>query len=209
MSPRNLAALSMRYAEVDTQMSRSGVVVSRGLIVRARRMRGGIDDFTIKLRRPAPVALSRKLRRSRNLGLEMDVLPGSSIWSAALTRRLNPSVLNAVLAGRRPIRTLLSTEQRKFLRTFVADVEDYALTTHGPIEITRTPARVARSRTKLMVECWTYPDGSRLLEVSTKCAPARAVRVAAGTGRFLLERGIDLSAPQKTKTEVSVDYFAR
>jgi hypothetical protein len=181
-----------------------------GLVVRARRIRGSTDDCTVKLRHPYPVALPPKMRRSRNLNLEMDVLRRSSIWSAALTCPVGPSIVRAVVAGRRPVWALLSADQQTFFRRFAGrDVQVHMLSAHGPIEITRTPARVAHLPTKLMIECWTYPDGSRLLELTTKCKPAHATRVAAGIGRFLVDRGIDVTAQQKTKTERSVDYFTR
>ena len=38
---------------------------------------------------------------------------------------------------------------------------------------------------KLVAELWLYPDGSRILELSTKCAPAEAFQVAAETRAFL------------------------
>ena len=48
---------------------------------------------------------------------------------------------------------------------------------------------------------WLYPDGSRILELSTKCAPAEAFQVAAEGRAFLAERGVDLDGEQQTKTQ--------
>jgi hypothetical protein len=39
-----------------------------------------------------------------------------------------------------------------------------------------TPEEFGR---KMAVELWLYPDGSRVLELSTKCAPNEAFQVAA------------------------------
>ena len=44
---------------------------------------------------------------------------------------------------------------------------------------------------RLVAEMWLYPDGSRILELSTKCAPAEAFQTAA-EGSFLTRQGVDL-----------------
>jgi hypothetical protein len=62
---------------------------------------------------------------------------------------------------------------------------------------------------KLVAEMWLYPDGSRILELSTKCAPADAVQVAGEARAFLTSRGIDLSGEQETKTRKALQYFSR
>jgi hypothetical protein len=54
-----------------------------------------------------------------------------------------------------------------------------------------------------------YPDGSRILELSTKCAPNEAFQVAAETRAFLASRGIDLSSEQQTKTRSALEFFSK
>jgi hypothetical protein len=56
---------------------------------------------------------------------------------------------------------------------------------------------------------WLYPDGSRILELSTKCAPAEMFDVAAQSTAFLTSRGVDLSGKQQTKTRTALRYFAK
>jgi hypothetical protein len=56
---------------------------------------------------------------------------------------------------------------------------------------------------------WLYPDGSRILELSTKCEPAEAFDVAAETRAFLSSRGIDLAGKQQTKTRTALEYFVK
>ena len=56
---------------------------------------------------------------------------------------------------------------------------------------------------------WFYPDGSRILELSTKCAPAEAFQVAAETRAYLLGRGVDLAGEQQTKTRTALEFFAQ
>ena len=56
---------------------------------------------------------------------------------------------------------------------------------------------------------WLYPDGSRILELSTKCAPTEAFQVAAETRAFLTSKGVDLDTEQQTKTRTALEYFSR
>ena len=59
-----------------------------------------------------------------------------------------------------------------------------------------------------MAELWLYPDGERILELSTKAAPGKGIQVAVQTRAFLAERGVDLYGEQQTKTKTALDYFA-
>ena len=56
---------------------------------------------------------------------------------------------------------------------------------------------------------WLYPDGTRILELSTKCKPAEAFQVDAETRAFLSSRGVNLSGEQQTKTRTALDYFSK
>ena len=61
---------------------------------------------------------------------------------------------------------------------------------------------------KMVVELWNHPDGSRLLELSTKCAPPEMFDVLAHTRAFLVERGVPIGGEQETKTRKALDYFS-
>ena len=61
----------------------------------------------------------------------------------------------------------------------------------------------------MVVELWLYPDGTRILELSTKCAPSEAFQVAAECRAFLAARGIKPSDAQTTKTRKALEYFAK
>jgi hypothetical protein len=61
---------------------------------------------------------------------------------------------------------------------------------------------------RLVAEVWVYPDGSRILELSTKCTPAEPFQVAAETKAFLAGRGIDIGGEQQTKTRTALEFFA-
>ena len=79
----------------------------------------------------------------------------------------------------------------------------------GPITLLKLKFSAAEYARPLVTELWFYPDGSRILELSTKCPPSQAFQVAA-EGRVLLTgRGIDLSGEQQTKTKSALRYFSR
>ena len=62
---------------------------------------------------------------------------------------------------------------------------------------------------RLVAEMWLYPDGSRILELSTKCAPDEAFQVAAETRAFLAGNGVDLGGEQETKTRKALEFFSK
>ena len=62
---------------------------------------------------------------------------------------------------------------------------------------------------KLVSELWLYPDNSMILELSTKCAPSEAFQVAAETGSFLTQKGVELTGEQETKTKKALEYFSK
>ena len=65
-----------------------------------------------------------------------------------------------------------------------------------------TPQELGR---RLVAEMWLYPDGSRLLELSTRCETNEAFQTAAELGG----RGVDISGNQQTKTRKALKYFAQ
>jgi hypothetical protein len=56
---------------------------------------------------------------------------------------------------------------------------------------------------------WLYPDGSRILELSTRCTTTEAFEVAAEARAFLTERGVELGGEQQTKTRTALEFFAK
>ncbi len=120
-----------------------------------------------------------------------------------------PKIID-VLAGRRPVRRLFSKDQRAlFAANAPDDVQLDDLAVLGPINVLKlkfTPRDFGR---RCVAELWFYPDGSRILELSTKCPPADAFTAAAETKAFLAAHGVDLAAPQQTKTRSALEFFAK
>jgi hypothetical protein len=182
---------------------------SAGVVVRARRIQGKGDDSVVKLRPVVPGKLPAKLRRSASFRVEVDALPGGFVCSATLKGALRPTEVKAALQGELPIRKLFSKEQREFYAAHApAGVGFDALSVLGPIFVLKTrfvPAELGR---RIVAEVWMYPDGSRILELSTRCDTNEAFQVAAECRAYLASRGVDLSGEQQTKTRKALEYFA-
>jgi hypothetical protein len=181
----------------------------QGVVVRARRIQGKGDDSIVKLRPVVPGDLPAKLRESRNFRVEVDALPGGFVCSGTLKSAMPPTDVKAALAGDLPVRKLFSKEQRELFAAHAPDgltLDD--LTVLGPIFVLKlrfSPERLGR---RLVAEMWLYPDGSRVLELSTRCATNEAFQVAAEARAFLASHGVDLTADQQTKTRKALQYFA-
>jgi hypothetical protein len=111
--------------------------------------------------------------------------------------------------GGTAIRTLFTKSQKALFAANAPDGFDLdALTVLGPIVVIKLKMRPEGFSGKLALELWNYPDGSRILELSTKCEPARAFEVANEARAFLNARGIDRTGEQSTKTRTALEYFA-
>jgi hypothetical protein len=187
----------------DLTLNRAGVVV------RARRIQGGRGDTVVKLRPIVPEQLPSEFRASPNLGVEVDAMPGGYVCSASLKGQTTSDDVRQVILGAREVKRLFSKEQRAFFRAHAPDglkLDD--LTMLGPVLILKLKFAPEGFGRKMVAELWLYPDGSRIVELSTKCLPSEAFMVAAEARVFLSDRGIDLSGAQQTKTKAALEYFA-
>jgi hypothetical protein len=181
-----------------------------GLVLRTRRVQGREPDSVIKLRPVVPDELPAKLRKSPDLVVEVDTMPGGYVCSASLKRRIRKVNVKDAVGGEVPLRKLFSKQQRAFYADHAPEGLDLAdLTPLGPIFVLKldyTPKDFAR---ELVAEMWFYPDGSRILELSTKCAPSEMFDVAARSRAFLAGRGVDIHGKQQTKTKTALKFFAK
>jgi hypothetical protein len=180
-----------------------------GVVARARRIQRKPGDSVVKLRPVVPNQLPAALRESPNFGVEVDAMPGGFVCSASMKAELDPAHVKQVQAGSRPIRKLFTKEQRAFFRANAPEgLQLDTLAMLGPINVLKLKFSPAEYGRRLVAELWNYPDGSRILELSTKCLPAEALDVAAETKVFLAERGIVLLGEQQTKTRTALEFFA-
>jgi len=192
------------YDTPDLKLNKAGVVV------RARRVQGRGDDTVVKLRPVVPSELPDDLREQPGFFVEVDAMPGKYVCSASLKGVARRATVREVAQGAKPIRKLFGKEQRAFYAEHApAGIPLDELTLLGPIFVLKmkgTPVGFAR---KLVVEAWLFPDGSRTLELSTKCAPGEAFDVAAHARAFLSERGIRRVGGQTTKTAKALGLFSK
>jgi len=180
-----------------------------GLIVRARRRQGGGGDTVIKLRPVDPAMIDAELRRSEDFKIEVDAMPGGTfICSASYKGAATGQEVRDVAEGRKPIRSLFSKEQLAFYQAHAPrNINLDRLLIQGPILLLRIKHKAKAYPRGITVELWAWPDGKHILEISTKSVPAEAFQAAVEFRQYLEDHGIDLSAPQETKTRTAMDKF--
>ena len=185
------------------------VLSSQGVVVRLRRVQKKGDDSVVKLRPVVPSDLPASVRKLPEFGVEVDAMPGGFVCSASMKGSPTRDVRSS-LTKDQPLRKLFSKEQRAFYAEHAPDglaLDD--LTLLGPIFVLKLKFAPKGFARKLVAEMWLYPDNSRILELSTKCAPAEALNVAEEARTFLSDRGVDLGGEQETKTRKALQYFSR
>lgn len=183
---------------------------AHGVVVRARRIQGKGGDSIVKLRPVVPSELPDELRRSGSFRVEVDALPGGFVCSGTLKGSPDAADVRRAAKGKFPVHKLFSKEQRQLYAAHAPqgiELDDLAVL--GPIfvlKLSQVPPDLGR---KLVTEMWIYPDGSRILELSTRADTNEAFQVAAEARAYLAGHGVDLSGEQETKTRKALEYFAR
>jgi len=180
----------------------------QGVVVRARRVQKKGDDSVVKLRPVVPAQLPSGVRRLPEFGVEVDAMPGGFVCSGSLKGKPKADVRATVMGGERT-QKLFSKEQRAFYGEHAPEglaLDD--LSVLGPIFVLKLKFAPTDFDRRLVAEMWLYPDGSRILELSTKCPPAEAFQAAAETRAFLAGQGVDLDGEQETKTRKALDFFS-
>lgn len=191
------------FDTTDLALNRAGVVA------RARRVQGGRADTVVKLRPVVPEDLPSEFRASKNLGVEVDAMPGGYVCSASMKGEATSADVRQVILGEKETKSLFTKEQRAFFRANAPEGLGFAdLKVLGPILVLKLKFAPEGFERKMVGELWMYPDGSRIVELSTKCLPTEAFQVAAETRAYFAERGVDLSGEQQTKTKAALEYFA-
>jgi hypothetical protein len=187
----------------DLQLNQEGVVV------RARRIQGGRGDTVVKLRPVVPADLPGELRLNAAVKVEVDVIPGGFVASASFKGKTTGAAVRDAVAGDMPLRKLFSKDQRAFYEQHApAGVAFESLVPLGPTFVLKgqiTPRELGRV---VVVEMWLYQDGSRILELSTKCLPGEAFQVAAEARSFLAGQGVVIGGIQQTKTKAALEFFS-
>jgi hypothetical protein len=180
-----------------------------GVVVRARRLQGGEGDTVIKLRPVDPETLSPEVRKSASVKVEADTMPKGFVCSASMKGKTTADDVRDVILKKMKIRDLFTKEQRAFYKANAPDgLKLKDLTVLGPINLMKLEFEPDGLKRNFVAELWMYPDGSRILELSTKASAQDAFRVAAATRAFLKKKGLDLTADQQPKTNRALKHFS-
>ena len=216
MEQHQSAAMSIGLDAVESQVRHvyffdtAELALNRaGVIVRARRRPGGRADTVIKLRPVDPATIDAELKRSDAFKVEVDAMPGGLFVCSGSYKGIatGQEVLD-VTQGRMPLRKLFSKEQLAFYNAHApAGIDMNSLLAQGPIMVLKLNHQPKGYKRGLTAEAWFWPDGKRVLELSTKCAPKEAFQVGVEFKAFLTECGVDLGAKQETKTKTAMEKF--
>jgi hypothetical protein len=186
----------------DLKLSKAGVVV------RARRIQGGEGDTVIKLRPVNPETLPPEIRQSASVKVEVDTMPKGFVCSASMKGKTTADDVRDVILQKMKIRDLFTKNQRAFYKAHAPDGLKLAqLSVLGPINLMKLQFEPDGLKRKFVAELWMYPDGSRILELSTKASHEDAFDVAAEARAFLEKKGLDLTAEQQPKTNRALKHF--
>jgi hypothetical protein len=181
-----------------------------GLIVRARRGAHGRGDTVVKLRPIDPAMIDSELRRDAAFKVEVDVMPGGFVCSASAKGRCSGKEVIDACEGKIPLEAIFSRAQREFYKDHApAGVAMSDLVPLGPTFLLRMKQDPEAFDRPVVVELWLYPDGSRVLEVSTKGEPEEAFQLAAEFKKLLIGSGIAIEAIKATKTNSALTYFSK
>ena len=180
-----------------------------GVIVRLRSVHRRAGDSVIKLRPVSPDGIPSALRRSKQFVVELDGMPGRYVCSAALKAHLGAHAIERAIAQRRPLHELFSKPQLRLLSArlpWPVRIDDLAIL--GPVHARRCKLVPDGFDRTLLVEQWTFPDGHRILELSTRCRPDATLRVAAQMAAVQRACGVCLPGPQQFKARATLDFFS-
>jgi hypothetical protein len=179
-----------------------------GVVVRARRIQGGRGDTVVKLRPVDPSTVPADLRRSESFKVELDAMPGGFVCSGSLKGTCTGQEVFAATSGASPLRSLFSKEQLAFFGKHAPKgITMESLVTLGPTYLLKSKHRPKSFSRPIVIEMWLYPDGSRILEISTKCLPEEAFQTGLEFKAYLANCGITLALTDATKTKSAMEYF--
>jgi len=186
-----------------------------GVVVRARRIQGGRGDTVVKLRPVEPDDIPQDLKNAPSFNIEVDALPVGFVCSASFKGRTNGQNIRDAVGGNKRLSKIFSKPQRAFYKLHApAGIELGDLQPLGPTFILKgrfsamTAVDAKAAPRSLVAEMWLYPDGSRILELSTKCAPNDALGAAAEMRAYLVSKNVPTNAAQETKTYTALQFYS-
>ncbi|TWD80050.1 hypothetical protein FB561_1122 [Kribbella amoyensis] len=181
-----------------------------GVVLRARRTQGKVDDTVVKLRPAVPAELPEELRLSKNLKVEMDVVKGAYVVSASLKGKRPPGSVREAIGDGGSIERLFTKEQRRFFadhKPAGADWND--VLPLGPIIVVLLKSFPEGFDWRTTIEQWNYPGEMPLLEMSIKTEPQGLIDAVVDWRAFVRKHGLTATGPQEPKTRRALEYFVK
>jgi hypothetical protein len=177
-------------------------------MVRARRGPGGRGDTTFKLRAVDPAMIDRRFIHDADFKIEIDVMHGEYVCSASVRGRCTSADVYHASQRNIPLEAIVSPSQKEFYKTYapLGTVID-ELVPLGPAFLLSLRSQPMDFDRKMTVELSLYPDGSRILELSTKGFPDEAFQLGAKFRAFLSQFHLMREAEAKTRTSETLRAF--
>lgn len=142
--------------------------------------------------------------QARGFRIEIDAVPGGYQWAAAMRSTVDDVDARAAIAGRYSVGKLFTKRQRALFASPTSEsIQHESLALLGSITVFRMRFAPTRSSRSYVADLWTYPNGSRVLELTTKCDLAAVFEVAAETRALLDAHGIGgLAEPHRVAVRV-------
>lgn len=180
-----------------------------GLIVRARRSPNGRGDTVVKLRPVDPATLDRKFVRDESNKVEVDVMHGGYVCSASAKGRCTSAEIYDASEGKIPLESIFSSNQQEFFKAHAPLGITFAdLVPLGPAFLLQLKSQPLGFDRKITIELWLYPDGTSILELSTKGAPDEAFQLGAEFRAFVGKEDLKRKTDAKSKTIATFQAFA-
>jgi len=177
-------------------------------VLRARRVSGGADDSTVKLRPVDPATIAEGWKKTPGFEIELDRVGDDAICSAKLSIDQRRGEIDDVASRGRPIRSLFSKDQERLIAEHrPRDLRWDDLTAFGPVAVRKWEFTPKGFSYEITVEEWVLPDESDLVELSVKAPPGDAGVASDEFLAFLRDRGFDTEGDQQTKTRSALRYF--
>jgi hypothetical protein len=179
-----------------------------GIVLRARLVRDGADDSTVKLRPVVPAELEPHWKELDSFEVELDAVGDDAICSAKLSVDQNRGEIRNVASGEREKQKLFSGTQEQLIAEHApAEIAWEELAVLGPVEVRKWEVQPEGFDYEVTIEEWVLPDDSDLVELSVKADPADAAKASAAFKELLRARGIDTEGDAQTKTRAALRYF--
>jgi hypothetical protein len=184
--------------------------LNAGLVLRAREVKGGKDDSTVKIRPVDLQKLDDTWHRLKGFKIEADGVGHKLTRSASLSVERGDGEIKAVESGARAIEKLFSAEQVMLVEErSTARVDFKALEVLGPVRALRWNVQHDGLPFRITAEEWTLPDGRDLLDLSIRLPAAQASAASAAFDTFLKGLQLKPQSGQETKTRIALEFFAK